>query len=302
MRIRYFIPIFFVWFLGNSQTENDMLLTQKIPELLQEKNQEGYQQAKQLLLDIEAQLGSLPEHKFKLLRYSYENGDMAFFKKELLLLVENYGFDLTLLDKRVNYYEALTTGLLSDWFKNVYPPARKKWLNNNYDKIPYLKALNNLYVKDQALASIAGRINSDSTIDITSKDKLKDLLINESKELFSELIRIYSEIGSYPSAKTFSLPQIPYFLVETHLLKIPEISLTYLEQIYPFYENTYLNNKIDYLVFRNYDIQMLMSSGKQYFGTIQNEEVPETFLDENGNIPILDEENFIKRREKLGWE
>lgn len=112
----------------------------------------------------------------------------------------------------------------------------------------------------------------------------------------------FLKIGSYPSAKTFTLSQTPYFLIETHILKDPEISLTYLQQIYPLYEKAYLNNEIDYLVFRNYDIQMLLSLGKQYFGTIKNNEVPETFLDENGNIPILDEENLIKRREKLKWE
>jgi len=96
-------------------------------------------------------------------------------------------------------------------------------------------------------------------------------MLNESKIQFAELLDLYKRIGTYPSAKTFSLPQTPYFLIETHILKTPSISLDYSRQICPYYEKTYLNNEIDYLVFRNYDIQMLMSSGAQYFGTIKKE-------------------------------
>jgi len=33
-----------------------------------------------------------------------------------------------------------------------------------------------------------------------------------------------------------------------------------------------------------------------------NKEGSETFLDKDGNIPVLDEENLIKRRKELGWE
>lgn len=87
-----------------------------------------------------------------------------------------------------------------------------------------------------------------------------------------------------------------------HVLKVPSISLDYLKQIYPYYEKAYLNNEIDYLVFRNYDAQLLMSSGSQYFGTLSDDEVPNSFLDENRKIPIIDESTLKKRRKKLKWE
>src|SRR5690606_34322422 len=121
-----------------------------------------------------------------------------------------------------------------------------------FDKIPYLKELNDFYVQDQTLASLANTIRSDNTLDKDTKEKINSLILNESISLFTELLELYKKIGTYPSAKSFSLPQSSYFLVETHVLKVPSISLEYLKQIYPYYEKAYLNNEIDYLVFRNY--------------------------------------------------
>src|SRR5690606_35857414 len=249
MHYYFFIVLYFFCFLGIAQTKEDIVLTKTIPDLLMKKSFENYQEAKKLLLSLEEKRGSLPEHKFQLLSSSYENGDILFFKEELISLVENYGLDLIVLDKRINYYEALTTGDLSDWFKIVYPESRAIWLKNNFDKIPYLKELNDFYVKDQTLASIATDIRANTTMDNDTKEKMNSLVLNESHSLFAELLELYKKIGAYPSAKSFSLPQSPYFLVETHLLKIPSISLDYLKQIYPYYEKAYLNNEIDYLVF-----------------------------------------------------
>lgn len=300
MKTYFFIVVSLFWFYGISQTKKDILLTKTIPNLVSKNTSEAYQTAKEILLRLEEKNGPLPEHKFQLLSSSFTNGDIIFFKKELISLVENFGFDLILLDKRTNYYEAITTGSLSNWFRKKYPESRAKWLNNNFDKIPYIKELNDLYVKDQTLASISSTIRSQ--IRNGNKKTIDSLILNESKILFAELLDVCKKIGTYPSAKIFSLPQTPYFLVETHILKTPSISLDYLKQIYPYYKNAYLNNEIDYLVFRNYDIQMLMSSGKQYFGTIKKDEVPKTFLNKDGNIPIVDEDNLLERRKKLGWE
>lgn len=302
MKIQVFFIIYFICHLGNAQTEKDILLTKTIPGLLMKNTSEDYQTAKKVLLEMEEKHGSLPEHKFQLLRSSYRIGDIEFFKKELITLVENYGLDLIFLDKRTSYYEALTTGELSNWFKNVYPESRAIWLKNNFDKIPYLKELNDFYVQDQTLASLANTIRSDNTLDKDTKEKINSLILNESISLFTELLELYKKIGTYPSAKSFSLPQSSYFLVETHVLKVPSISLEYLKQIYPYYEKAYLNNEIDYLVFRNYDAQLLMSSGSQYFGTLSDDEVPNSFLDENGKIPIIDESTLKKKRKKLKWE
>lgn len=299
----YFLFYFlFTISVGFSQNQTDILLTQEIPKLLLTNTSEDYFKATELLLNLEKESGEWPEQKLQLLSASYKNGDLEFFKEELLSLVENYGFDLLQLNNRLNYYEALTTGELSDWFKNNYPDLRAKWLENNLEKLPYIKALNDLYVKDQTLASFAATINFQDFEDEKTKQVLDFILIEETKNHFSELLDIYKKVGKYPSANSFALPQSPYFLVETHALKTPSISMECLEQIYPYYEKAYLNKEITYLVFRDYDTQMLFSIGKQYFGTLKEAEVPESFLDENGRIPVLDEVHLKERRAKLRWD
>lgn len=86
-----------------------------------------------------------------------------------------------------------------------------------------------------------------------------------------------------------------------HALKSPSISFECLEQIYPLYEKAYLNKEITYLVFRDFDTQLLFSTGKQYFGTVKESEVPESFLDENRKIPVINEPYLKERRAKLQW-
>ena len=293
---------FIVAFSGNAQTEKDILLTQTIPKLLSTNISEDYFKAKEMLLNLEQENGKWPEQKLQLLSSSYRNGDWEFFKDELLSLVEHNGFDILQLNSGLNYYEALTIGELSVWFRKNYPSLRARWLENNLEKLPYIKALNDLYVKDQTLASIASTINSQDFDDERSKQIWDFMILERTKEHFSELLDIYKKIGQYPSANSFALPQSPYFLVETHALKTPSISMECLEQIYPYYEKAYLNNEISYLVFRNFDVQLLLSTGKQYFGTVKESEVPESVLDENGKIPVFDEAHLKERRAKLGWD
>lgn len=296
-----FLLFFFTAFLGFSQNPTDILLTQTIPKLLLANSSEDYFKAKKMLLNLEKEDGEWPEEKLRLLSASYTHGDLEFFKKELLNLVEHYGFDILQLNNSLNYYEALTSGELSNWFKMNYPPLRAKWLENNLDKLPYIKALNDLYVKDQTLASLFSTINSQNFENEKTKKMLDSIFLEETKNHFSELLNIYNKIGVYPSAKSFAIPHSPYFLVEMHALKSPSISFECLEQIYPFYEKAYLNKEITYLVFRDFDTQLLFSTGKQYFGTVKESEVPESFLDENGEIPVIDEAYLKERRVKLQW-
>lgn len=220
----------------------------------------------------------------------------------MLNLVEHYGFDILQLNNRLSYYQALVTGELSNWFKMHYPPLRAKWLENNLEKLPYIKALNDLYVKDQTLANLYSTINSQDFKDEKAKEILDTIFLEETKSHFLELLNIYKKIETYPSAKSFALPQSSHFLVEMHALKIPSISLECLEQIYPYYEKTYLNNQITYLVFRDFDTQLILSKGKQYFGTVKESEIPESFLDKSGKIPVVDAVHLKERRTKLGWD
>ncbi len=302
MKAYFFFLSLFALTVATSQTQTDIIFTQQIPKLLLTNSSADYFRAKELLSNLEKEDGEWPEQKLQLLSPSYTNGDLDFFKEELLNLVENYGFDILQLNNRLNYYEALANGELSAWFKKNYPQLRAKWLENNLEKLPYIKSLNDLYFKDQTLADFLNTINSQNFEDEKVQQLLNAIFLDETKNNFSELLNIYTQIGKYPSAKSFAIPQSPYFLVEMHALKTPSISFECLEQIYPYYEKAYLNNEITYLVFRDFDTQLIFSTGKQYFGTVKESEVPQSFLDKNGKIPVIDVDHLIKRRAKLGWD
>ncbi|HET8810049.1 MAG TPA: hypothetical protein VFM65_07275 [Flavobacteriaceae bacterium] len=288
------------------QTKRDILLNENIPSLLASNNPKDYFKAKNLLLELEETTGFLPQERFQLLNDSFEHQDLSFFKKNLRILTKEYGFNLILLNKGINYYKSLTTGELSLWFRKVYPKDRAKWLRENYEKIPYLKQLNDLAVKDQTLAALWNRINS-ITLSEESKKKIRSIFLEKTISNFQDFLWICKETQAYPTSKTFSLTQTPYFLVTTHMLKTPGYSMEYLKKIYPYWEEAYLSGNMDYLSFLNFDSQLFLSTGKQYFGLLKTKEIPEYVLKMKGlakedAVPVLDEENLGQRRKNLGWD
>lgn len=257
-----------------AQSEKDIVLNEKI------FNEEDYFQAKHLLLELEEKTGYLPQETFHFLNASYKADDLLFLKTNLIKLTKEYGFDLSLLKPSTSYYTSIVSGSLSEWFKEVYPQARAKWLAENYWKIPYIKELNDLYVKDKC-------------------GKYRQFNIDE-------LLWICKEIGGYPNAKNFALAQTDFFIVEMHLIQSPDFPLDYFKKIYPYWEKAYLEGNMDYTHFKNFDIQLFLATGKQYFGLLHPKKMPETLLemknmDRNDSIPVLDAENLAERRKKLGW-
>lgn len=292
-----------------SQSPKDIVLTKTVPDLLLNNNKADYLKVKNLINRLEEEYGDLPDYTRSLLKYSLEYGDIVFFKKEFIHLVREYGLNLNHLHRRNAFYQTLTQGELSEWFWQEYPKHRIIWIKNNHEKLPYIDKLNALYIKDQNLANLYRMAKEE--ISVNSKNKLLEqtidsIFLKKTLDHFAEFLGLIQNIGYYPSSKNFALPETPYFLVATHAMKIPSVSMKCLKQIYPYWEKAYLKGKIDYLVFRNFDIQLLMSTGKQYFGTVQYEEIPISFLEhlnlKNKTVPVLNPEGLKERRKKLGWE
>lgn len=290
-----------------SQSKKDIIFNQEIFDLLISNDKNDYVKAKNLFTNLQKKNGYLPEYVYRFLGSSYKNNDMVFFKKNLIILTQDYGFDLSLLDKRATYYESLTTGKLADWFKNIYPKSRAIWLKNNYDKIPYLHELNNFATKDQIFVKFASKLNNELKLKNEEKFILDSLIIDQNKKNFDEFICFVDEIGGYPTAGYFTLNQTPFYLIQTHTLKIPDLALDNLSRIYPYWERAYLNGEIDYVPFYNFDSQLFVATGKQYFGLLKTEDFSEYILSRKGltlkdSIPVLDQENLKIRRQKLNWD
>ena len=84
-----------------------------------------------------------PDFRYHMvLSNAYKLNKLDIFKKELEILVEKYGFDVAYMSEKEVYYDAITTGKLSSWFKKMYLKKHFVWLKNNFEKQIDLKKLN----------------------------------------------------------------------------------------------------------------------------------------------------------------
>ena len=77
--------------LVSSQNERDIIIQDSLSYMAMYTN---YPLAKKRILKLEEKYGYEPELKYRLISQSFKNNDLDFFKKELTVLVEKYGFQL----------------------------------------------------------------------------------------------------------------------------------------------------------------------------------------------------------------
>ena len=106
-----------------SQTKRDIFLQDSIIKPINFKqvaNQEIYEKTYILLKKMDAEFGYEKDIHLKILEFSYFHNDLDNFKKDLLVLVKDYGFKIDYLTTNENYYNDLMNGKLSNWFKKMY--------------------------------------------------------------------------------------------------------------------------------------------------------------------------------------
>ena len=145
---KYLITTIFILLctsLVSSQNQRDIIVQDSLSYMVMYTN---YPLAKKRILKLEEKYGYEPELKYRLISQSFKNNDLDFFKKELTVLVEKYGFQLIYLKGTEVYFTSITKGELSLWFKEMYLEKHFVWMKNNFDKQLDLKKLNDIGNKD----------------------------------------------------------------------------------------------------------------------------------------------------------
>jgi len=296
-----FIFILFYLSVATAQNERDIIIHDSLSYMVM-YTKENYPLAKKRVLKLEQKYGYEPELKHRLISQSFINNDIEFFKKELTVLVEKYGFQLIYLKETEPYYTAITHGELSSWFKEMYLEKHFIWMKNNFNKQLDLKKLNDIGAKDQLIRKYTNLLSRKLEFDSIQNINKYNVISELDFENIADLHQISNKRGIYPSGKSFALIQRSFGISEIHNLKSKDNFERFWLLFYPFYKKAYLKNEISYVHFKNYDGYSYVHYGYQKFGLLNIEEIPETYITAGlKEIPLEDFDFYFKILKEFNW-
>lgn len=267
---------------------------------------EYYQKAKEAILGLESQYGYEADLKLTLLEYSYRHKDIPFFKEQLEVLVEKYGYTISFMKGGELYYDAIFTGELSSWFKPMYLKKHFVWLEHNFDKQFDQRKLYDMELKSQAVHSFTSKI-----LEIESLDAAQIQAVNAKWNEFkfsnsTSLYGICRKFDFFPTVKNFGVIHSFYNMGLYQNFEVKEnIERTWL-LFEPYIKKTYLKNEMDYSEYRNYDAFSFKHFGFQKYG-LMNKDILPLFLrnkdmESSGDIPIENAFFAEKMKREFGWK
>lgn len=217
----------------------------------------------------------------------------------MTILVKEYGFKIDYLNETENYYNDITTGKLAAWFKEMYLKNHFIWLNNNFEKLRDIRILNEINVKDQAIAKISSEI---ITLKLKPSDssKIHTRIKNLNAENLQSIYDISKKYNAFVLSKKFSIIQNKLNNSIVHNFQI-NLTKTW-ELLFPLAKNAYLKNEIDNIIFQNYDFYCFLKNGYQEFNSYKIEQIPEQFRNNINEIPLKDEKEFEKIKSEFKWQ
>ncbi|WP_394758301.1 hypothetical protein [Flavobacterium sp.] len=248
-----------------------------------------------------------PEFRYHLLlQNAYKLNKIDFFKNQLSILVEKYGFDVAYMSENESYYNAIMKGDLSFWFKEMYLEKHFIWLKNNFEKQIDLRKLNSLHEKDQLINTYSLSLDVRAKHDSIQHKKDRELISIYSMRNAGELYTITQKYNAIPTGKTFALVQNQYAIIESHNLQLEDNYDRYYMLFFEYYKKAYLGNEITYTIFSNFDFNSYVHKKKQKFGLITKQNVLESYLTDKDKIcpdviPIEDLEFSKKIKKEFKW-
>jgi len=299
--ISFFTLIFS--FTLSAQTYRDTLAYEIVHSLPKDKT--SYEKLKENIKNLEKlEEKHNPEILNSKLRYIFEQNDFNYFKETLTLLTRYYGYNVSYLSGKENYYESIMYGHLADWFKEMYIKNHSEWLSENLHKQIDIHKLNSLHQKDQVANNTLLSIQQNLRLNSDQKAQIRKM----QGEVFSlnikELNSISSKIGCLPTGNSFAIIQNNYDLIEWHGFQHEETFQSTLEILLPYYKKSYLNKDISSLKFKNIDSFLFMNTGKQMFGLLNPERIPEHLrkdLSDKDSIPLMDPKTTNQLKQELKW-
>ena len=302
MKINLSIALLLFSLLVMSQTKRDIFLRDSIIKPINYKqvtNKKIYDKTYDLLKKTDTEFGYEKDIHLKILEFSYFHNDLDNFKKDLLVLVKNYGFKIDYLTTNENYYNDLMNGKLSNWFKKMYLKNHLIWVENNFDKLNDIRALNEINIKDQTLAKLSN-VMLDVNLNQSDSIKIYTVIQRLNAENLQLIYKISEKNNCFILSKKFPVIQnnLNSAIIHNFQMNIDDSwSL-----LYPYIKTAYKNNEIDNVIFQNYDFYRYLKDGYQEFNSYKIEQIPPDFRKNQDPIPLKDVDIFNEFKKEMIWE
>ena len=284
-----------------SQTKRDIFLRDSIIKPINYKqvtNKKIYDKTYDLLKKMDTEFGYEKDIHLKILEFSYFHNDLDNFKKDLLVLVKDYGFKIDYLTTYENYYNDLMNGKLSNWFKKMYLKNHLIWVENNFDKLNDIRALNEINIKDQTLAKLSN-VMLDVNLNQSDSIKIYSLIQRLNAENLQLVNKISKKSNCFVLSKKFPIIQnnLNSAIIHNFQMNIDDSW----NLLYPYIKAAYKNNEIDNVIFQNYDFYRYLKDGYQEFNSYKIEQIPPDFRKNQDPIPLKDVIFFNEFKKEMIW-
>lgn len=285
-----------------SQTKRDIFLRDSIIKPINYKqvtNKKIYHKTYDLLKKMDSEFGYEKDIHLKILEFSYFHNDLDNFKKDLLVLVKNYGFKIDYLTTNENYYNDLMNGKLSNWFKKMYLKNHLIWVENNFDKLNDIRALNEINIKDQTLAKLSN-VMLDVNLNQSDSIKIYTIIQRLNAENLQLIYKISEKNNCFILSKKFPVIQnnLNSAIIHNFQMNIDDSW----NLLYPYIKTAYKNNEIDNVIFQNYDFYRYLKDGYQEFNSYKIEQIPPDFRKNQDPIPLKDVIFFNEFKKEMKWD
>ncbi len=285
-----------------SQTKRDIFLRDSIIKPINYKqvtNKKIYHKTYDLLKKMDSEFGYEKDIHLKILEFSYFHNDLDNFKKDLLVLVKNYGFKIDYLTTNENYYNDLMNGKLSNWFKKMYLKNHLIWVENNFDKLNDIRALNEINIKDQTLAKLSN-VMLDVNLNQSDSIKIYTIIQRLNAENLQLIYKISEKNNCFILSKKFPVIQnnLNSAIIHNFQMNIDDSW----NLLFPYIKTAYKNNEIDNVIFQNYDFYRYLKDGYQEFNSYKIEQIPPDFRKNQDPIPLKDVDFFNEFKKEMIWE
>lgn len=297
-----FVFLFLSNIICNSQNLRDKIIRDSILPILNSTETldiGDYNKVKKKIEFLEKEYGFETGLKKRLIEKSFLNGDIVFFKKQLSILTEKYGFDVSYMNENENYYTSIMVGNLSKWFKKMYLKKHTIWLKHNFEKQIDLRKLNEINTKDKILASLYVKVKSIPDLDSVQQNKVITYFNDSYFQNIIEIYAISKRNNFLPNEKNFAVIQNNYNNAIIHNF-IENLDRTW-GLLFPYFKEAYLNNEIDYVVFKNYDFYCYLKHGYTEFNSYTIDQIPQEFRKNNNDIPLKNNEWYEKIKKEFKW-
>ena len=285
-----------------SQTKRDIFLRDSIIKPINYKqvtNKKIYDKTYDLLKKTDTEFGYEKDIHLKILEFSYFHNDLDNFKKDLLVLVKDYGFKIDYLTTNENYYNDLINGKLSNWFKKMYLKNHLIWVENNFDKLNDIRALNEINIKDQTLAKLSN-VMLDVNLNQSDSIKIYTVIQRLNAENLQLIYKISEKNNCFILSKKFPVIQnnLNSAIIHNFQMNLDDSW----NLLFPYIKTAYKNNGIDNVIFQNYDFYRYLKDGYQEFNSYRIEQIPPDFRKNQDPIPLKDVDFFNEFKKEMKWE